>query len=151
VHITGSSVTARGNTITGARVDREKDMGDAFFAIESQLVLEQNVMRGNAGSGIATMRSSAQIDGNGFIGNGRAGLLLLDRSRGTATGNLFQRNALAAVEVGEQARARLVRNRFDGNPRLDIDTGCGKGSAGTADLKFGNTFAAPVRRRACVE
>jgi hypothetical protein len=151
VHITGSSVTARGNTITGARLDRERDMGDAFFAIESQLVLEQNVMRGNAGSGIATRRSSVQIDGNGFIGNGRAGLLLLDRSRGTATGNLFQRNALAAVEVGEQARARLVRNRFEGNPSLDIDIGCGKGLAGTADLGFGNTFAAPVRKRACVE
>jgi hypothetical protein len=151
VHITGSSVTAQGNTITGARLDREKDMGDAFVAIESKLLLEQNVMRGNAGSGIATWRSTVKVDGNGLIGNGRAGLLLLDRSRATATGNFFQRNALAAVELGEQARARLVRNRFEGNPRLDIDVGCEKGSTGTADLGFGNTFAAPVRRRACLE
>jgi len=151
VHITQSSVTARGNTITGARPDREGDMGDAFYAIDSKLVLEGNVMRGNAGSGVATVRSNLQLAGNGFIGNGRAGVLLLDRSRGIATGNLFQRNALAAVEVGEQARATLRRNRFDANPRLDIDTGCGKGLTGTAELAAGNTFATPVRRRVCVE
>ena len=35
VHVTESSVTARGNAITGARLDREKDMGDAFYAIEA--------------------------------------------------------------------------------------------------------------------
>ena len=151
VHVTGSSVTARGNTISGARPDREKEMGDAFFVLESKLVLEENVMRANSGSGIASIRSTVRLDGNGFIGNGRAGLLLLDRSKGTATGNLFQRNAFAAVEVGEQARATLVRNRFEGNPRLDIDTGCGKGLTGTAELQQGNTFATPVRRRECVE
>jgi hypothetical protein len=151
VHITQSSVTARGNTITGARPDREKDMGDAFYAIESKLVVEDNVMRGNAGSGVATLRSTVQLAGNGFIGNGRAGILLLDRSKGTATGNLFQRNALAGVEVGELARATLARNRFDANPNLDIDTGCGKGLTGTAELAAGNTFATPIRRRACME
>ena len=108
-------------------------------------------MRGNAGSGIASLRSTVQLTGNGFIGNGRAGLLMLDGSKGTVTGNLFQHNALAAVEVGEQARARLVKNRFDANPRLDIDTGCGQGLAGTADLEAGNTFTTPVRRRVCVQ
>jgi hypothetical protein len=151
VHITQSSVTARGNTITGARPDRQQDMGDALYAVDAKLVIQDNVMRGNAGSGIATVRSNVQLDRNGFIGNGRAGVLLLDRSRGSATGNLFQRNALAAVEVGEQARATLARNRFDANPVLDIDTGCGKGLTGTAELTAGNTFATPVRRRACVE
>lgn len=150
VHVTGSSVTARGNTITGAWPDRQKDMGDAFFILESKLVVEENVMRANAGSGIASIRSTVRINRNGFIENGRAGLLLLDRSNGTATGNLFQRNAFAAVEVGELARATLSKNRFEGNPRLDIDTGCGKGT-GTAELQPGNTFATPVRRRACVE
>ena len=151
VHVTGSSVIARGNTITGAWPDREKDMGDAFFAIESNLVLEENVMRGNSGSGVVSMRSTVRMAGNGFISNGRAGLLLLDRSKGTATGNLFQRNASAAVEVGEQARATLARNRFEGNPRFDIDTGCGKGLSGAAEVLAGNTFATPVRRRVCVE
>jgi len=151
VHITQSSVTARGNIITGARPDREKDMGDAFYAVESKLVLDGNVMRGNAGSGVSAVRCNLQLADNGFIGNGRSGVLLLDRSRGTATGNLFQRNARAGVEVGEQARATLARNRFDANPRLDIDTGCGKGLSGTAELAAGNTFATPVRRRVCVE
>jgi len=51
----------------------------------------------------------------------------------------------------EFARATLRRNRFDANPRLDIDTGCGKGLTGTAELAAGNTFATPVRRRVCVE
>jgi hypothetical protein len=151
VHITRSSVTARGNTVTGARLDREKDMGDAFYAIESTLVFEDNVMRANAGSGVATLRSSVQLAGNGFIGNGRAGVLLLDRSKGVATGNLFQRNGGAGVEVGELAHARLARNRFDANTRLDIDTGCGKGLAGTAELAAGNTFVTPIRSRACRE
>lgn len=151
VHITSSTVTARGNTITGARPDPEKDMGDGFFAIDSRLVVEENVMRGNAGSGVTTLRSKVRLEGNGFIENGRAGMLLLDRSKGTATGNLFQRNAVAAVEVGERAQATLVRNRFEGNPGLDIETGCGKGLSGTADLEAGNTFATPVRRRACAE
>ena len=57
VHITESTVTARGNTVTGACLDREKDLGDGFFAIGSQLVLEKNVMRANAGSGVETMRT----------------------------------------------------------------------------------------------
>src|SRR3979490_2770161 len=37
VHVTESAVTARGNSITGARLDAEKDMGDAFYAGESRL------------------------------------------------------------------------------------------------------------------
>lgn len=150
VHVTNSTVTARGNTITGARTDREKDMGDGFFAIESRLVLEGNVMRGNAGSGVATLRSNLRIERNSFIGNGRSGVLLLDQSRAAATSNFFQRNAFAAVEVVERAHARLVKNQFQGNPRLDIDTGCSAGK-GSADVGEGNTFAVPVRLRACIE
>ena len=151
VHITESAVTARGNTVTGARPDREKDMGDAFYAIDSQLIVEQNVMRGNAGNGVSTLRTRVRIDRNGFIENGRAGVLLLDRSRGTATGNLFERNALVGLEVGERSQATLAGNRFSGNTGLDIDTGCGKGLAGVAELGAGNTFAAPLRQRSCVE
>ena len=151
VHITESAVTARGNTVTGARPDREKDMGDAFYAIDSQLVVEQNVMRGNAGNGVSTLRTKVRIDRNGFIENGRAGVLLLDRSRGTATGNLFERNALAGLEVGERSQATLAGNRFSGNTGLDIDTGCGKGLAGVAEMGSDNTSAAPLRRRSCVE
>lgn len=150
VHITESSITARGNTVTGARNDRTHDFGDAFYAIDSQLVIEQNVMRGNAGSGVSTLRTKVRIDRNGFIENGRSGVLLLDASKGSATGNLFERNALAGMELGERSRATLANNRFAGTTGLDIDTGCGKGT-GVADLESGNTFAAGLRKRACVE
>ena len=151
VHVTEGAVTARGNSITGARLDRERDMGDAFYAVDSRLVLERNVMRGNAGSGIAVVRTDVRLEDNGFIENGRAGVLLLDRSRSDASGNTFERNRKAGVEIGERARATLSKNRFAGNERLDIDAGCGKGLAGTADMGEGNTFATPMRQRACKE
>ena len=149
VHITESSVTALGNTITGARLDREKDLGDAFFAIDSTLVIERNVLRANAGSGISATRSTVQLAGNGFIENGRAGVLLLDRSRGNARSNVFERNARAGVELSERARAVLSENRFGGNLRFDIDAGCEKGFAGIAEIAEGNIFAAPLRERSC--
>ena len=151
VHVTESAVTARGNTITGAKLDAEKDMGDAFYAVDSRLVIEQNVMRGNAGSGVAALRSQVRLNGNGFIGNGRSGLLLLDGSRGSATGNTFNRNRKAGVELGEQAQATLTQNRFGGNVRLDIDVGCGKGLSGRAEIGEGNlALGGPLRQRTCV-
>lgn len=146
IHVTESAVTARGNTITGASVDAEQDMGDAVYAVDSTLVVEQNVMRGNGGSGVAALRSQVRLSGNGFIENGRAGVLLLDQSRGNATDNTFERNVRAGVELGERARATLAQNRFRGNLGLDVDAGCGKGLAGTADLGQGN-FAIPGRLR----
>ena len=123
LHVTESAVTARGNSITGARLDREHDMGDALYAIDSQLVVENNVLRGNAGSGVAAVRSKVLITGNGFIENGRAGVLMLDRSKGTASGNLFLRNVQAGVEFGEDGKADLARNRFVDNLRCDVDHG----------------------------
>jgi len=152
VHVTESAVTARGNTITGARVDAERDMGDGFYAVDSTVVVEQNVMRGNAGSGVALLRSQVRLAGNGFIENGRAGLLMMDQSRGGASGNTFERNVKAGVEIGEQSRATLAQNRFSGNLRLDVDAGCGKGLAGTADLRGGNlAIAGALRQRSCAD
>jgi len=151
VHVTDASVTLRGNSITGARVDAERDLGDGVYALDSRVVMEENVLRGNGGSGIEALRSSARLTGNAFIENGRAGLLFLDRSRASALRNLFDRNAGAAVEVGEQARASLVENQFRDNVALDIDAGCGKGLRGSADLGPENTFKAPLRERRCVE
>jgi len=143
-------VTARGNTITGARLDAEKDMGDAFYAVDSRLVSEQNVMRGNAGSGVAAIRSQVRLSDNGLIENGRAGLLLLDGSRGSATGNTFARNVKAGVELGEQSHATLAQNRFGGGGRLDIDAGCGEGLAGNAEIGSGNlALAGQLRERNC--
>ena len=148
LHVTEASVIARGNTITGARLDAEKDMGDALYAVDSTLVVEQNVLRGNAGSGVAVLRSHVRLAANAFIENGRAGLLLLDHSRGTATGNTFQRNQLG-VELGEQSRANLAQNRFLGNLRLDVDAGC-KELGGTALLGGGNlAMAGAIRERSC--
>ncbi len=148
VHITQSAVTARGNTITGARLDREKDMGDGFYAVDSELVLEQNFLRGNAGSGVSGVRTRLRMTGNTMFENGRAGLLLGDHSRGTISGSLFQRNGRAGVEVAERSRATLARNRFGENPGFHIDTGCG---AGMAEMESGNTFTSPRRERACPE
>jgi nitrous oxidase accessory protein NosD len=133
LHVTGSAVTVRGNSITGARLDRDNDLGDALYAIHAQLVVENNVLRGNAGSGVAAVRSNVLFTGNVFIENRRAGVLLLDRSKGTAGGNLFTRNSLAGIELGEGSRASLSRNRFRDNPRYDVDSGCGPG-AGSASL-----------------
>ena len=150
VHVTESAVTVRGNTITGARLDAESDMGDAVFAVDSRLVIEQNVMRANAGSGVAALRSQVRLTGNGFFGNGRAGLLLLDSSRGSATGNTFTHNQRAGVELGELARATLTQNRFGRNVRLDVDAGCGKGLSGTADIGEGNfALGGVLRQRIC--
>jgi Right handed beta helix region len=151
VHVTDASVTLRGNSITGARVDAERDLGDGVYALDSRVVMEENVLRGNSGNGIEALRSSARLTGNAFIENGRAGLLFLDRSRASALRNLFDRNTGAAVEVGEQARASLVENRFRDNVAFDIDAGCGKGLRGSADLGPENTFKAPLRERRCVE
>ena len=148
-HVTESSVIARGNTITGARLDAEKDMGDAVYAVDSTLVVEENVMRGNAGSGVAVLRSQVRLVSNGFIENGRAGLLLLDRSKGTATGNTFERNK-AGVELGEHSRANLSQNRFFGNLRLDVDAGCDRDLGGTALMGGGNlAMAGALRQRSC--
>jgi hypothetical protein len=91
-----------------------------------------------------------RLSENGLIENGRAGLLLLDHSRGTATGNTFERNFKAGVELAEQSRATLAQNRFGGKGPLDIDEGCGKGLAGNAEIGSGNlAMAGRLRLRAC--
>jgi hypothetical protein len=149
IHVTESRVLVRGNTITGARVDAERDMGDALYAVDSEVVVERNVMRGNAGSGVAAVRSQVRLADNGFIENGRAGLLLLDASRSRATGNTFERN-VKAVEVAEKSRTSLVQNRFVESVSLDVDAGCGSDIAGRAELGSGNlAIAGVVRQRSC--
>jgi hypothetical protein len=142
VHVTESEVALTGNTITGARLDREGDLGDAVFAVDSRVTLRENVMRGNAGSGAALVRCWTAVNRNGFIENRRAGVLLLDRSKGKASDNLFSRNVHAGVELSEGAKLEFSRNRFEANAAFDVDAGCGV-SRGNADLD------APVRMRGC--
>lgn len=147
VHVTQSTLHARGNSITGARLDGGKDLGDAIYALDSDLLLEGNVLRGNAGSGVELTRCSARLERNDLVENGRAGFLLQDRSRATATGNFFQRNRGAGVELAEGSHLSLTRNRFGVNGAFDLDAGCGQSSA--AELGAGNTFTGAVRQRAC--
>lgn len=146
VHVTQGRVVAQGNTITGARLDREGEMGDAFFAVDSELRLEENVVRGNAGSGVVSLRSKVELRANGMVENGRSGVLLLDASRVEATGNYFDLNHAAAVEVGEGTRARLDRNQFGRRGAWDLDTGCGV-HRGLATLS--GDEAAGLRLRGC--
>ena len=150
VHVTSAEVRARGNSITGARLDKQKDFGDGFFGIGADLRLDGNVMRGNAGSGVTGMRSHLRVTNNGFLDNGRAGILLLDRSLAVATGNLFDRNRAAGVEIAEQSRMSLAQNRFGDNPQFDIDVGCGQRAGAGAKIEGGNTFARiAARERIC--
>lgn len=146
LHITESRVSARGNTITGARLERQKDLGDAIFAINSEVQLDLNVLRGNAGSGVTMLSSEVQLDGNGLLDNGRSGLLLLNGSRAVARGNLFAGNGAAGVEVAEASRARLLRNRFGSNRHFDVDVVCGPGGRGSVSIEGGNTFAGEAAR-----
>jgi hypothetical protein len=145
LHITESEVSARGNTITGARLDAQKDLGDAIFAIGSDVKVDQNTLRGNAGSGVVMLGSELRLSGNGLLDNGRAGLLLLNRSKAVARGNLFARNG-AGVQVAETSRASLAQNRFGFNPHFDIDVVCGNGGGGTVSIEGGNTFAGEAMR-----
>jgi parallel beta-helix repeat protein len=93
-----------------------------------------------------------RLSGNGFIENGRAGLLLSDRSHGTATGNTFAGNHKAGVELVERSSARLDDNRFGGNGPLDIDAGCGRGQGGNAQIGGRNlAMAGRLRQRTCPE
>ncbi len=145
VHITESEVSARGNTITGARLDGQKDLGDAIFAISSEVQVDQNTLRGNAGSGVVMISSDLRMSGNGLLDNGRAGLLLLNGSTAVARGNLFARNG-AGVQVAETSRASLAQNRFGLNPHFDIDVVCGSGGGGAVSIEGGNTFAGEAAR-----
>jgi len=150
VHVTESAVTARGNTITGARLDAEKDMGDAFYAVDSRLVIEQNVMRGNAGSGVAAIRSQVRLSDNGFIEKRPRGVLLLDGSREARPGIPSSATSRPAWSSLSSPRATLAQNRFGGSGRLDIDAGCGEGLAGNAEIGSGNlALAGRLRQRNC--
>jgi Right handed beta helix region len=139
VHVTHSTVVAKDNTIVGARLDRERDLGDAVYAIDADLSLERNELRGNAGSAVTTTRSRVQLFRNRFIGNGRAGMVLLDRSSASANQNVFDRNSGPGVQIAERSAATLLANHFSGNVRYHIDAICDGG--GTVDVGAGNTFA----------
>jgi len=138
VHITHSTVVMKDNSIVGVRLDREKDLGDAVYAVDADLSLERNELRDNAGSAVTATRSRVQLLKNRFIRNGRAGLVLLDRSSASANENVFDRNDGPGVQVAERSAATLLANRFSGNAVYHVDAVCDGG--GTVDVGTSNTF-----------
>ena len=85
--------------LSGAVHDGNGDFGDGIFAVESDLLLDQSTLTGNAGTGATLLRSALQAVGTELSANGRAGIWLIDRSSLRATGNRFDRNR-SGVEVG---------------------------------------------------
>ncbi len=148
VHVTHATVVATDNSIAGASLDREGDMGDGIYALDADLLLERNEVRGNAGSGVTAARSRVRLLRNLFTSNGRAGLVLLDRSSASANHNRFEGNRGPGVQVAERSAATLLGNRFSGNLAYDVDPVCGGG--GSVDVRAGNTFLGPAeQRRSC--
>jgi nitrous oxidase accessory protein NosD len=148
VHVTHASVVATDNSIAGASLDREGDMGDGIYAIDADLSLERNELRGNAGSGVTTARSRVRLLRNRVSSNGRAGLLLLDRSSASANHNRFEGNHGPGVQIAERSAATLLGNRFSGNHAYDVDPVCGGG--GSVDVRSGNSFLGPAEpHRSC--
>ena len=146
VHLTRSSLVLRRSQISGAVHDGNGDFGDGIFAVESDLLLDQSTLTGNAGTGATLSRSALQAVGTLLSANGRAGIWLVDRSSLRATGNRFDRNR-SGVEVGELSSASLGGNTFSGNREFAIDGVCGQSAV--LELLQGNTFATGVARRKC--
>src|SRR5712671_4832119 len=93
-------------------------------------------------------RPRVRLMRNRFTSNGRAGLVLLDRSSASANHNRFEGNRGPGVQVGELSAATLLGNRFSGNDAYDVDPICGGG--GSVDVRAGNTFLGPAQpRRSC--
>lgn len=139
VHVTHAKVVATDNSIVGASLDREQDMGDAIYAVDSDLSLERNELRGNAGSGLTIVRSRVRLRDNRLVDNVRAGLVVLDRSSASAHHNRFERNSGPGVQIGERSAATLFRNRFNGNVTYHVEAVCD--ASATVDVGAGNSFA----------
>lgn len=148
LHVTHATVVATDNSIAGASLDREGDMGDGIYALDADLSLDRNDLRGNAGSGMTTSRSRVRLSRNDLSANGRAGLVLLDRSSANANHNRFEGNRGPGVQIAERSAATLLGNRFSGNLAYDVEPVCGGG--GSVDVRAGNAFLGPAEpRRTC--
>lgn len=145
LHATNATIIATDNVFSGALVDKQGDLGDAVFAVDSNLTLLRNVFDGNAGSGATLVRSQAHLVGNRFTSNGRAGLVLLDRSSAKAQANEFSANRGPAITVAERSHAMIARNRFADSGLAEVDAPCETG--GEIDLRT-NEFLGPAAARA---
>jgi len=145
LHATNATIVAADNVFSGAILDAQGDLGDAIFAVESDLTLLRNGFEGNAGSGTTLVRSQAHLVGNRFTSNGRAGLVLLDRSTAKAQANEFTKNRGPAVSVAERSHALVSRNRFADSGTAEVEAPCGGG--GEIDLRRNNDFLGPAAPR----
>jgi hypothetical protein len=145
LHATSATIVASDNVFSGAVLDAQGDLGDAIFAVDSNLTLLRNGFEGNAGSGTTLVRSQAHLVGNRFTSNGRAGLVLLDRSTAKAQANQFTANRGPGVSVAERSHALVSRNRFADSGTSEVDVHCGGG--GEVDLRGNNDFLGPAAPR----
>ena len=145
LHATTATIVASDNVFTYATLDGQGDLGDAIFAVESNLTLLRNGFEGNAGSGTTLVRSQAHLVGNRFTENVRAGLVLLDRSTAKAQANEFSGNGGPGVLVAERSHAMVARNRFARPGATEVVAPCDSG--GEVDLR-GNDFQGPPAPRA---
>src|SRR5438067_1861409 len=145
LHATNAIIVASDNVFSGAILDAQGDLGDAIFAVESNLTLLRNGFEQNAGSGTTLVRSHAHLVGNRFISNGRAGLVLLDRSTAKAQANEFTANRGPGVSVAERSHALVSRNRFADSGAAEVDAPCG--GEGEIDLRRNNDFLGPAAPR----
>ena len=120
IHLTQAKAIVRRCTITGAGLDHGHDFGDAIYALESELLLEDSTLTGNAGSGITLNQSALRGVNNQLVGNLRGAVVALSRSEAMLSGNRLAGNG-AGLLVAERSRAQLDGNVFEGNQGLDID------------------------------
>src|SRR5437764_1547766 len=145
LHATNATIVATDNVFSGAVLDSQGDLGDAIYAVESNLTLLRNGFEGNAGSGATLVRSRAHLVGNRFTSNGHAGLVLLDRSTAKAQANEFTANRGPGVTVAERSHALVSRNRFADSGTAEVEAPCGGG--GEIDLRRNNDFLGPAAAR----
>jgi hypothetical protein len=145
LHATNATIVASDNVFSGAVLDAQGDLGDAIYAVDSNLTLLRNRFEGNAGSGTTLVRSQAHLVGNRFTANGRAGLVLLDRSTAKAQANEFTANRGPGVSVAERSHALVSRNKFADSGTAEVEAPCGGG--GEIDLRGNNDFLGPAAPR----
>lgn len=148
VHLTNATAELRGNEVAFATRDRQHELGDGLYAIESTVSLQGNHFHGNQGNGVALTRSKLVLRSSDLSGNGGAGLSLLDNTTAVATENLFGKNR-KGISLGERSSLTIGGNAFQANQEFAIDAACGEGSV-VRERGGRNLYMDPSpRRRAC--
>jgi nitrous oxidase accessory protein NosD len=148
VHLTNATAELRGNEIAYAVHDRQQELGDGLYAMESTVSLEANLFHGNQGNGVVLTRSRLTLRDSDLSGNGRAGLSLVDNTTAVASRNLFGKNQ-QGIALGERSMLTIDGNAFQGNDQFAIDEACGEGAIvrepGARNVYIGHS----PHRRAC--